>query len=77
MARRGHGFCGAGETADLMLELMERMNDPVEAAETAVIAAVCLSRAGRFADGRTTAASRRRASRAGSARTAACTPPRR
>ncbi|HEX5619588.1 MAG TPA: hypothetical protein VFX51_14300, partial [Solirubrobacteraceae bacterium] len=49
------GFCGAGATADLMLELMKRMNDPVEGAETAVIAAVCLARSGRFADGRATA----------------------
>jgi tetratricopeptide (TPR) repeat protein len=49
------GFCGAGATADVMLELMQRMNDPIEGAETAVIAAVCLARSGRFADGRATA----------------------
>jgi DNA-binding SARP family transcriptional activator len=57
------GFCGAGATADLMLELMERMNDPTEAAETAVIAAVCLARAGRFDDGRAAAVGAAHASR--------------
>jgi DNA-binding SARP family transcriptional activator/tetratricopeptide (TPR) repeat protein len=50
------GFCGAGETADLMLELMRRMTDPGEAAETAVVASVCLARSGRFADGLAAAA---------------------
>ena len=57
------GFCGAGTTADLMLDLMERMNDPTEAAETAVIAAVCLARAGRFDDGRAAAVGAAHASR--------------
>jgi hypothetical protein len=46
-----------------MLELMERMNDPTEAAETAVIAAVCLARAGRFDDGRAAAIGAAHASR--------------
>jgi hypothetical protein len=46
-----------------MLELMERMNDPVEAAETAVIAAVCMARAGRFTDGRSAALGASHASR--------------
>jgi DNA-binding SARP family transcriptional activator/tetratricopeptide (TPR) repeat protein len=45
-----HGFCEAGDTADRMLELVRRMPDRVEAAESLVVAAVCLARAGRFED---------------------------
>ncbi len=44
------GFCEAGATADRMLELVRRMPDRVEAAESVVIAAVCLARGGRFED---------------------------
>ena len=50
-----HGFCLAGETADRMLELVAKMSDRVEAAETVVIAAICLLRAGRFEEARETA----------------------
>ena len=50
------GFCLAGETADRMLDLVAKMSDRVEAAETVVIAAVCLLRAGRFEEARQTAA---------------------
>jgi tetratricopeptide (TPR) repeat protein len=45
-----HGFCEAGPTADRMLELVRRMPDRVEAAESLVIATVCLARSGRFED---------------------------
>ena len=50
-----HGFCLAGDTADRMLELVAKMSDRVEAAETVVIAAICLLRAGRFEEARETA----------------------
>ena len=42
------GFCEAGATADRMLQLVGRMTDRMEAAETIVIAAICMLRAGRF-----------------------------
>jgi DNA-binding SARP family transcriptional activator/tetratricopeptide (TPR) repeat protein len=58
-----HGFCEAGATADRMLELVRRMSDRVEAAESLVVAAVCLARSGRldeaFATGREAAAAAR------------------
>ena len=44
------GFCEAGATADRMLELVRRMPDRVEAAESLVVAAVSLARSGRFED---------------------------
>ncbi len=47
-----YGFCFAGDTADRMLELVAKMSDRVEAAETVVIAAICLLRAGRFEEAR-------------------------
>jgi DNA-binding SARP family transcriptional activator len=55
------GFCEAGATADRMLDLIARMADRVEAAESWVIAAVSLQRAGRHAQARETAAEARRA----------------
>ncbi len=58
-----HGFCDASATADRMLEVVRRMPDRVEAAESLVIAAICLARGGRFDDafaaGREAAASAR------------------
>ncbi|HWM09057.1 MAG TPA: BTAD domain-containing putative transcriptional regulator [Solirubrobacteraceae bacterium] len=51
-----HGFCDAGDTADRMLQLVGRMPDRLEAAETIVIAAICLLRAGRFEQARSVAA---------------------
>jgi DNA-binding SARP family transcriptional activator/tetratricopeptide (TPR) repeat protein len=47
-----HGFCEASATADRLLEVVARMPDRVEAAETLVIAAICLLRGGRFEDAR-------------------------
>jgi DNA-binding SARP family transcriptional activator/tetratricopeptide (TPR) repeat protein len=44
------GFCDASETGDRLLDVVRRMPDRVEAAETLVIAAICLLRAGRFED---------------------------
>jgi hypothetical protein len=55
------GFCEAGDTADRMLDLIGRMADRVEAAESWVIAAVSLQRAGRHAQARETAAEAGRA----------------
>jgi tetratricopeptide (TPR) repeat protein len=49
------GFCDASDTADRMLGLVERMPDRVEAAESMVIGAVCLLRAGRFEEALATA----------------------
>jgi hypothetical protein len=46
-----------------MLEVIGRMNDRVEAAESIVIAAVCLLRAGRYAEALETAAQAERAAR--------------
>jgi DNA-binding SARP family transcriptional activator/tetratricopeptide (TPR) repeat protein len=47
-----HGFCEASATGDRLLEVGRRMLDRVEAAETLVIATICLLRGGRFADAR-------------------------
>jgi DNA-binding SARP family transcriptional activator/tetratricopeptide (TPR) repeat protein len=49
------GFCDASATADRMLAIVERMPDRVEAAESMVIATVCLLRAGRFDEALATA----------------------
>ena len=47
-----HGFCEASATADRLLDVVRRMPDRVEAAETLVIAAICLLRGGRFEEAR-------------------------
>ena len=72
-----HGFCDAARPADRMLEVVRRMPDRVEAAETLVIAAICL-RTRRALRGRVRGRPRGGGVRhATSARTGACTPPRR